>query len=136
MITLSLEERSHTFLPGSTCSGKVLWELRFTPRRFEVTLLYHTEGKGSRDIAVVDRILCPNRSTGSEQFALQFPLLPYSFSGTLITLRWSVEAVAIGEETLHQRVDVTMSPSRAVIELPPGRPSGIRRGAGFIRPGG
>ena len=58
-----------------------------------ISLLWHTEGKGTEDVEVVEQINVEDPPiTGSHDFSFRVPDFPWSFSGTLISLIWAVEA--------------------------------------------
>lgn len=81
------------FEPGSEVTGKVDWAVGDRPRKIVLSLLWHTEGKGTEDVEIVeqDSVAEPS-SHGSQAFSFRLPEFPWSFSGKLISLIWSVEA--------------------------------------------
>lgn len=104
------------FFPGDTVTGSASWRLD-QPASLEVRLFWHTKGKGTEDVGLVDKV--PLDSTplaGSQQFRFQLPEGPYSFSGKLISLMWSLELVASSGEA--DRIDIVLSPTGAEILLP------------------
>lgn len=81
--------------PGSLLRGRVV----LTPlpgheqRKVELSVLWQTEGKGDTDLGVVlHRVLAEDGqgATGSHDFEVRLPLLPVSYSGTLLKVRWLV----------------------------------------------
>ena len=105
------------FLPGEMLQGVVHWELAKTPTFVEVQLTWRTRGKGTEDsaVAVHTRFENPARSDRKE-FRLPSPRGPYSFSGKLVSLVWSVVALAHAvDESPH--VDLTVSPTGEEILL-------------------
>ena len=63
------------------------------------------------DVMVVDEVEIRNAdASGGERFALQLPSGPYSFSGRLISLIWSLELLVDGGEEVTRR-DLVMSPT-------------------------
>jgi len=99
------------FRPGEAISGAAGWSLGAKPRSAEVRFFWFTEGKGTRDLQIVDTIVFAGPSE-SEERAFSFTLLqaPYSFSGRLISLIWALELVIEpGEQA--ERIQITMSPT-------------------------
>ncbi len=80
--------------PGERLTGTVEWDQGDSvAQSLWISLLWHTEGKGTEDSDTVDQveIHSPTR-TGSQSFEFQLPSAPWSFSGRLISLIWTVEA--------------------------------------------
>lgn len=97
MITISLDQPSAQYRPGETISGSVSWpQLTEEIDGLEIRLLWYTEGKGSQDIEVVavEKSEAP-RSAGSIRFQFVAPTRPFSFSGKLISLAWTLEVVLL-----------------------------------------
>lgn len=103
--------------PGDTLSGTAGWELDEPPEAIEIRLFWYTSGKGTRDVGAVDqqRIEDPERY-GSVAFRFRIPEGPLSFTGTLITLAWAVEAVALPTED-SGRLDLLVGPTPIEIDL-------------------
>ncbi len=104
--------------PRDIVSGTVGWEFPSAPRALEVRLFWFTRGKGMPDAGIADkrRIEQP-LARGSQPFELRLPDVPFSFSGTLVSLIWAVEIVAEpGPESA--RAEIVMSPSGSEIVLP------------------
>lgn len=105
------------FRPGEMLEGVVSWDLAAAPEVLEIRLLWRTQGKGTEDSAVVERVHVegPTRSD-RKPFRVPIPLGPYSFSGKLISLTWSIQAV-VGTEARSELVNLTVSPSGEEILL-------------------
>ena len=104
-------------LPGRAVTGHIAWQLDEDRQWLELRLLWHTEGKGTRDGELVQthRITSPATS-GREPFSFTLPTGPYSFSGSLISVVWALELV--GDDEQHaQRLELTLSPHGREIEL-------------------
>lgn len=119
MITLRIEladDRSW-FLPGGQLEGRVVYRLDEPPEAVEVRLFWHTSGKGTEDVEIVDMQRFEGMGPhGEGAFAFTLPLGPYSFSGSLITLAWSLELVALpGGET--ERLDIVVAPTPVEVRL-------------------
>ena len=94
MSRISVHLRRRAYRPGETVEGEVRWDSAGeTPELVRISLLWFTEGKGSEDSAtLVQREIEQPAAAGSERFSLRLPAFPWSFSGTLISLVWAVEA--------------------------------------------
>lgn len=114
MINLTLKK--DTYQPGETLSGAVLWRFNKTPKLAEVRLLWHTQGRGNEDIEVVAVRKLPATLQGKGGFSFVLPAEPYSFSGKLITLAWTVEVVSKSPNH-HAHRDFVLSPSGKEIRL-------------------
>lgn len=111
--------------PGSLIEGSVEWSLAEAPESIEVRLLWYTEGRGSRDVGVVDRVRFENESSmGMREFNFSAPESPYSFEGKLITLKWVVEAAVDPGDLLSQE-PLLLSPRGEPVQL-------LRSGDGSI----
>jgi len=108
--------RSH-FLPGDDVAGRVVWRLTEPSEALELRLFWHTSGKGTEDVVIArsHRFDAPG-TYGEQEFRFRLPAGPYSFSGTLITLAWSLELVSLpGEGT--ERVDIVVAPTPVEVRL-------------------
>ena len=117
MLTISINEGGRWFKPGETINGTVEWFLDDDAEAVEVRLFWFTSGKGTRDVGIVgrSRIERPERN-GNRSFSFQVPTGPYSFSGSLITLTWSIELVVLpGGDT--ERLDLVIGPRPVEVEL-------------------
>lgn len=119
MITLRIEladDRSW-FLPGGQLTGRAVWRLDEAPEAVELRLFWHTSGKGTDDVEIVEvRRFEGQGPHGEGAFDVTLPLGPYSFSGSLITLAWALELVALpGGET--ERLDLVVAPTPVEVRL-------------------
>jgi len=119
VITLRIElvdDRSW-FLPGGHLEGRVVWQLDKPPESVELRLFWHTSGKGTDDVVIVEaRPFERPGAYGEGTFDFILPLGPYSFSGSLITLTWALELVALpGGET--ERLDLVVAPTPVEVRL-------------------
>ena len=106
------------FEPGSLLEGRVDWDAGGErPERMMISLLWHTAGKGTEDVTVVDQVevVGPSR-LGSRRFEFSLPAFPWSFSGTLISLIWSVEA-SLEPKGALSRADLVLAPGAEEILL-------------------
>ena len=106
-----------TFLPGEEVHGAVSWTLEKQPRSAEVRLFWYTEGKGTRDLAIVaQQSFAEPKQSDERAFRFTLPPAPYSFSGRLISLVWAIELV-IEPGDHAERVQITVSPTGKEIVL-------------------
>ncbi len=120
MLSIALRDGRDRYAPGETLEGSLSWSLDHEPEALEVRLFWHTSGKGTRDVGVVDvlRLSRPGVASEGGTFRFLLPDGPYSFSGTLITLAWAVEAVV--EPSLESAaLGLVVSPTGREIVLTP-----------------
>src|SRR5690349_5495357 len=95
-IRIGTREERTAYRPGDVIEGAIGWELADPPKAIEVRLFWHTRGKGTEDIVVVDQVRFDQPAIqGAEPFRFTAPDQPYSFSGRLISVIWSLEAVVL-----------------------------------------
>src|SRR5262245_52954112 len=97
MIAIEMEQNRRAFSFGERIAGTVCWSDQLPqPDRFEVRLIWYTQGKGDRDVSIVQQqTIEPRQPSGHAPFAFEAPNGPYSFSGRLISLLWAIEVVAV-----------------------------------------
>jgi hypothetical protein len=108
-LNIELYDGKNAFAPGERVEGKIQWSVDVEPKALELSLLWYTSGKGTRDAGVVNskRIDRPG-SSGSDQFSFTLPSGPYSFSGKLISLIWALELTCTpGSETVREEIVVS-----------------------------
>lgn len=122
MAALDIEfERGKTvFAPGERVRGNVRWllaEPAGSEEPLELSLFWYTEGRGTRDVGVVERIEIPAAGAfGSKDFDLALPNGPYTFSGKLISLIWAVELLCREQDEMFRR-EIIVSPTGTEILL-------------------
>ncbi|MEO6739534.1 MAG: hypothetical protein ABIP20_04730 [Chthoniobacteraceae bacterium] len=118
MIRLGLREDKTAFRPGEPIAGAVLWEFEKAPASAEVRLVWFTRGKGTEDGGIAATVtLDAPPAADTRKFSFDAPNGPYSFSGTLIAVLWSVEFVAEpGSE--FERIEIIIAPDAREIVLP------------------
>jgi hypothetical protein len=117
-LQLYFQSNRHHYRPGEWLDGGANWNLSIVPHSIEFRLLWFTRGKGNRDMQVVATLpLRTTSSMGSAPFRFQLPNAPHSFSGTLSSLVWAVEAVVLPGET-STRLEFVLSPTGSEIVLP------------------
>lgn len=116
-LEISLEDGRTVFEPGGRVTGVAAWSARRAPPGMELRLSWAARGPGGRDFKIAETI--PFRQPlASERrpFILTLPLGPYSFRGSLISLEWVLELVALpGEEKTG--VALTVAPGQQAIDL-------------------
>jgi hypothetical protein len=116
MITISIDQSTPQYRPGETISGTASWtELGAETEGIEIRLLWYTEGKGNQDLEVVESV--PGNithPTGLAKFTA--PTRPFSFSGKLISLIWTIEVVLFPSRDGY-REQVTLSHIGSEIKL-------------------
>ena len=116
-IDISFDNGKSEYKPGEMLQGRVRWTLSDTPQKIELHLLWHTAGRGTEDIEIVDQLDVSSASSfGEMPFSFTLPLSPYSFSGSLISLLWAIELV-VAKPDLVELKEFTLSPSGREIQL-------------------
>ena len=113
---IHLEETS--LEPGSELRGRVDWWAEGgSVESVLVSLLWYTEGKGTEDVRVVEQVrVDPPSVQGDRAFSFRLPDFPWSFSGTLVSLVWAVEA-SLEPDGAVERVILVSAPGAREIEL-------------------
>ena len=107
------------FEPGTEVDVHLEWDLDHDPETVELRLVWNTAGKGTTDLAVIDTVRFERPLRNESQTAtIRLPTSPYSFSGSLISLVWALELVALpkGEST---RREIVIAPGAHEISLEP-----------------
>jgi len=116
-LSIELNDGKNVFAPGERVEGRIEWSADEDLKALELSLLWHTSGKGTRDAGVVHskRIDRPG-AFGSDTFSFTLPSGPYSFSGKLISLIWALELTCTpGKDTV--RKEIVVSPTGREILL-------------------
>jgi hypothetical protein len=113
-IVIRLDGDGPVYRPGETLSGQY-WIKSLGPdplKAIEVSVLWHTEGKGDEDMAVhefwrrdTDEVL-PINPAQPERFSTILPDSPLSYEGRIIKLRWCVRVRAFpqrGKEVVGEK---------------------------------
>ena len=116
-LRIDLDGDRHWYLPGDTVVGRAVWRLDTDPEAVELRLFWHTQGKGTEDVEVVDQVRTEAAGLAGERaFSFRLPDSPYSFSGSLITLSWALELVALPGGEL-ERVELVVAPTPVEVRL-------------------
>jgi hypothetical protein len=110
-IVIQLNGHATSFRPGDRVRGIASWSLAGDAGAIEIRLFWHTRGKGTTSVQVVQtqRIDTP-KMRDQRAFEFTLPEGPYSFSGSLISLIWGIEAVVEGQADAT-RVEFVVSPT-------------------------
>ena len=104
------------FEPGEEITVVAEWQCPVVPPSLEIRLGWTTAGKGTIDYAIEKSIAIENaRPSETREVKLQLPEAPYSFSGKLISLVWSLELFT--EPGSSPRMEITIAPGAKEIEL-------------------
>ncbi len=99
-LTLSLDGSSRTYRPGELLAGQFRVDEASAAdvRAVEISMLWHTEGKGDEDMSVhfFERIEpdedLPVDFRQPRRFSTVLPNSPLSYNGMLLKIRWCVRA--------------------------------------------
>ncbi len=105
--------------PGGRLRGQVILDPMpgDEGRKVELSVLWQTEGKGDADIGVVfHRVLSEGGegARGTYPLDVTLPLLPVTFAGTLLKIRWWVRVrryVLLGDDELYDSEVVVRWPT-------------------------
>jgi hypothetical protein len=118
MFQLSTTDGRTAFEPGEAIEVTAEWQLENEAESIELRLVWFTRGKGDTDVSVVERVPFEFPSLSETRTAtLQLPLAPYSFSGKLVSLCWSIELVADDDDDKSHRLDITIAPGAREVLL-------------------
>lgn len=118
-LALELEDGRTKYRPGDVVRFLARWDLDQSPPFMEARLFWHTSGRGRHSLRLIDSLVFERPPRRDERRCeLTLPDSPYSFSGKLISLQWTIELVVEGSKAF-QRVDLTVSPTGEAIRLGP-----------------
>lgn len=119
-LTIQLDGDRTVFAPGEILRGRCVWQFDKPMKALEIRLFWYTQGKGTQDVCLVEkRAIATPALSGQGRFEMQIPEGPYSFSGTLITLSWALEALPVpGREA--ERLELVVSPTGREVILAEG----------------
>ena len=81
--------------PGATLRVPISWRFDEEQTDLELRVVWNTVGKGTPDLGVVHTELIGQPGfQGNRVVTLELPGVPYSFSGTLVSVVWAIELVA------------------------------------------
>jgi len=110
-MTIQLDREDGCYVPGEPITGWVAWDVAEDPERVTVRLYWQTAGKGDEDLGIIaEQVFQPAGLRAEHPFEFEGVDGPYSFSGSLITLAWKVEAV-VERGDAHFDTPLTLSPT-------------------------
>jgi hypothetical protein len=116
-LELQTDQGRTAYLPADTVAGNLRWALDRPAECIQLQLFWTTRGKGIVDTRVVDSLAIEDpQAQGERPFALRLPAAPYSFSGKLVSVVWSLRAQA-RPGGLETQLNITVSPSGHEIDL-------------------
>jgi hypothetical protein len=122
-LQLQLTDHRIVFSPGETLTGTASWRLDAPPQKVQLCLAWSTRGKGTTDGEIVRTIPFTSPQVGdTRSFTLTLPLEPYTFSGTLISLLWTLE-LGIDPGDLCESLEITIAPGGKEVLLPRIKPT-------------
>lgn len=114
---IALREHRNDFRPGDEITGAAGWKINGPVKSAEVRLFWHTRGKGTEDVRVVEVVeFEAPQSEEARPFRFVAPAGPHSFSGALTSLLWAVELV-VNPGNQSARAELTLSPTGREILL-------------------
>jgi hypothetical protein len=116
-LTLQLAEDRDGFHPRELLRGTAEWHLARPPTAMEVRLCWFVEVQGIAEVRRV-RIVRYDRPAASDRRAFEFSLpdAPYSYVGSLASLTWAIELVALPAREFTQ-VFFRVGPHAVPVEL-------------------
>jgi len=117
-LQLQLPDGRTKFSPGEAITGTASWQVGNPPTKAELSLIWATRGKGTQDLEIVETIpFSDPQARDSRPFRIKLPEAPYSFSGQLISLLWTLELnLDPGDECAS--VEVVIAPGGKEVALP------------------
>lgn len=110
------------FEPGGRIFGEACWRMDEQADSIEARLLWHTEGKGSMDSAVVQTVTFDRPAIEEARpFEMTLPIEPYSCSGKLVSILWTIELVSLPTKE-NIRLPLTMGPGGREVTLGAAKP--------------
>jgi hypothetical protein len=116
-LKIELADDRTAFEPGAEIRGRAFWKLDAAVHAIELRLFWFTRGKGTEDAVVVDSVRFDQpREDDSGTFRFKLPEAPYSFSGKLISLIWSLELVTQPRGEVA-RTEIVVAPGAQEVRL-------------------
>ena len=110
-LTIQPDRPDRAYVPGEPITGTISWDLAEQPEQIAVRLVWQTAGKGTKDFGVAaEEVFVLQSLRGEHAFSFAGVEGPYSFSGTLITIAWRVEAYTDPGDA-HAELALTLSPT-------------------------
>ena len=133
-MNLDTDQGRAAYSPGETVTGSASWQLDAVPKRVELRLIWYTEGQAEQEVRLVGALPFEGALQGENRpFRIDLPAGPYSFRGSLFSIRWGLELVAEHPDE-STRLDLVVAPSGQTVtaEAIPETPQVIDLG-GFLK---
>ena len=116
-MNLTIEVNKLAFQPGESIAGVLTWQGVENANRIDIRLIWHTSGKGTQDVGVAssESDSSPGAS-GKQAFSFVAPSYPCSYSGSLISVSWAIEAIVFPQR-FAERTDLVIGPDAREIIL-------------------
>jgi hypothetical protein len=117
MITeIELDRDDARYRPEEMVTGAVAWSFPVVPSGIALCLRWRAEGKGTPDEGSAIAIQFRDAPVADRRaFQLRLPVMPYSFSGKVLSIVWRVELVVRHQRWDREKIEVfrviTMSPT-------------------------
>jgi hypothetical protein len=113
---IDLDGGTVRYRPGESVSGAVKWSFPAVPNGAALCLRWRAEGKGTPDAGSPIAVQFEDAlATDRRAFRLVLPIMPYSFSGKMLSIVWRVELVVRHRRFRPEKIEVfrviTMSPT-------------------------
>ncbi|MFA6716638.1 MAG: hypothetical protein WCS27_14755 [Victivallaceae bacterium] len=117
-MSLHLKDGKTSYRPGEKIRGELEWDLSQDIQNITINIFWYTEGVGDPDseTAVTEKIDMPMRN-GRQSFEMELPSAPYSYSGRIGSLKWAIEASAVGDKVKDLK-EFSITPDGREIILP------------------
>ncbi|SRR5258706_16121062 len=91
-LAITLRNSDVRFKPNGRVEGLLSWDPASAPAWLEVRLVWHTEGKGTREVMVVGRVPLTDVRVGNQRtFSFTLPDMPYTYHGRILSILWSID---------------------------------------------
>lgn len=116
--TLSCQLDHRAVAPGEAITGLAEWHLASPPDRLQLRFTWETKSNGSKDADTIELVPIPvSGFSGQQRISVRAPAAPWSFSGNLISIEWTLEIFILGRghKLAHCLYQVIISPQRREI---------------------
>jgi hypothetical protein len=121
-LKIVLHEDRTVFAPRETIRGRIEWNLDANPKCLDLSLFWYTAGRGTRDVGMVHNTWFDDPgSRGARDFSFTLPEGPFSVSGKLVSVIWSIELTCSPSSETVRR-EIVVSPTGKAVVLGSIRP--------------
>lgn len=116
-LNIEIDDGRSAFAPGESLSGTASWTTEKPVESVEIRLFWRIKGTTFHDVQITDSTVFANAKTGdTRRFSFVLPAAPYSFTGSLMSLVWSLELVLQPKLGAHH-IEFVLTPNREPIIL-------------------